>query len=377
MAREQNGRTAADNVDWACGKIAPTMWDLCDAFGDEESCERALIDLKWPDGFACPHCGCTEYVRVGGRREFRCRGCNWQFSATSGTILAHTKLPLTKWFRAIWTAVMEPNASSAQAIARECGVSDVTGLAMLRRIRTAMGFAMALCKVGGDWVEVDGAHVSCGNDGSRRKRPGRGKTDAPALVAVSSDRCVIRATSDSNGTTLEEFASAHVSRNHEVRCDDHGSNVSMVGGWDVRISKSACDGDSEASLPVVHHVISNLKSWLCGTFHGVTVERLQEYCDHFSWNYSHRRGDPFADILSELVRWPNQPLRMIRGCRVAMPKNKPPKEPGKQHNYLIRKRWEDQQEKAKRDVERPYFAPLVDDIGAELVALLNEGFAVC
>jgi hypothetical protein len=68
---------------------------------------------------------------------------------------------------------------------------------------------------------------------------------------------------------------------------------------------------------------------------------------------------------------------MIRGCRVAMPKNKPPKEPGKQHNYLIRKRWEDQQEKAKRDVERPYFAPLVDDIGAELVALLNEGVAVC
>ena len=378
MAREQRGRTAAQNLAWQEGKAAPTMWDLATKFGREEDCELALIELRFPGGFVCPECGHTEYCRVGGRREYRCRACNWQFSATSGTMLAHTKLPLTKWFRAIWLATTKPGSASAQAIARECGVSDVTGLSMLRRIRTSMGMAMALCKVGGDYVEADGAHVACGNSGLAARRPGSGKTDAPVLVAASSDACVIRATSDSNGTTMEEFASAHISRNHEVRCDEHGANLQLLGGWDVRARKSACDGDSEESLPTVHHIISNFKSWLAGTFHGVSVERLQEYADCFSFAYSHRRGDAFSDLLFELVRWPHQRLSEIRGCRAAMPAHEPPSEPGRSHNKKLREMWRRKQREMEQEAARDQ-APEqpADDVPEELVAMLDEAFGGC
>ena len=33
--------------------------------------------------------------------------------------------------------------------------------------------------------------------------------------------------------------------------------------------------DEAASPPVAHHLISNLKSFVLGTFHGATKERLQ------------------------------------------------------------------------------------------------------
>ena len=183
-------------------------------------------------------------------------------------------------------------------------------------------------------------------------RPGSGKTDAPVLVAVSASSCVIRATSDSTQGTLEEFASAHVSRNHEVRCDGHGANLALLGGWpNVVARKSAGDGDSEDSLPTVHHIISNFKAMLAGTHHGVSVGRLQEYYDQFSWRYSHRLGDALLDLLRELVRWPHVRLRTIKRCRKTMRRHPKTEEPGKRHNEYVRRRHKADIEALEKRVE--------------------------
>jgi transposase-like protein len=170
-------RTAAQN---APRGIAGNMAELIGRFGTEEACEAHMVALRWPDGFECPRCGCRSYARVAGRREFRCGGCSWQFSATSGTLLAHTRLPLTKWFRAAFMVCSDARGASAQAVARECGVSDLTAHAMLRRLRSAMGWAMRLCVVEGAWVEADAASVPCASSPARVYAPGR----APVMVAV-------------------------------------------------------------------------------------------------------------------------------------------------------------------------------------------------
>ena len=48
------------------------------------------------------------------------------------------------------------------------------------------------------------------------------------------------------------------------------------------------EGDEDARLPVVHHVISNFKAHVRGTYHGITQDRLQSYADEFCWRYNHR-----------------------------------------------------------------------------------------
>jgi len=119
-------------------------------------------------------------------------------------------------------------------------------------------------------------------------------------------------------------------------------------------------------------VISNYKSWLCGTFHGVSVDRLQEYSDNFSFNYSHRRGDPFADLLFELVRWPHVSLSEIKGCHVAMPRHEDKSEPGKEHNKWLRRKLRESKERAEAAPERP--RDVAEDIPADLAAALDAAF---
>ena len=54
-------------------------------FRSEEACREYLLELRWPDGFRCPRCGCRESSPVR-TVLLRCRECRHQTSVTAGTI---------------------------------------------------------------------------------------------------------------------------------------------------------------------------------------------------------------------------------------------------------------------------------------------------
>jgi hypothetical protein len=53
-------------------------------------------------------------------------------------------------------------------------------------------------------------------------------------------------------------------------------------------------------LPIVHVLFSNLKSWLNGTFHGVSAQHLSRYARE--WNYRFNRRHRIADLAGFLLR---------------------------------------------------------------------------
>ena len=58
------------------------------------------------------------------------------------------------------------------------------------------------------------------------------------------------------------------------------------------------------SLPWAHTVASNLKTWLRGTFHGVSPKHLPRYVDEFSYRFDRcwREGELFAFVLRRVTR---------------------------------------------------------------------------
>ena len=70
-------------------------------FGTDEDCLDYLEWLRWPGGFACPHCGnAGGWQLADGRIE--CGDCSRRTSVTAGTIFDRTRTPLTVWFHACW-----------------------------------------------------------------------------------------------------------------------------------------------------------------------------------------------------------------------------------------------------------------------------------
>ena len=67
-------------------------------FGDEAACAQYLAAARWPDGFVCPGCGGGKAWRLETKAwTYECADCGRQTSVTAGTIMHHSKLPLTAW----------------------------------------------------------------------------------------------------------------------------------------------------------------------------------------------------------------------------------------------------------------------------------------
>ena len=67
-------------------------------FGDEAACAQYLAAARWPDGFVCPGCGGRKAWRLQTKAwTYECADCGRQTSVTAGTIMHHSKLPLTLW----------------------------------------------------------------------------------------------------------------------------------------------------------------------------------------------------------------------------------------------------------------------------------------
>src|ERR1700730_612010 len=70
----------------------------------EEEARATFEHIRWPNGPICPHCGSTIAAKLHGKAHriglYKCNGCEAQFTATIGTILEDSHLPIRTWLMA-------------------------------------------------------------------------------------------------------------------------------------------------------------------------------------------------------------------------------------------------------------------------------------
>ncbi len=107
-------------------------------FATEEACRDYMFEVRFPNGFVCPKCGCREYSYLRTRHTCQCKSCRRQTSVTAGTVMHRTHLPLTVWFWAIYLCATDKRGISAKALARQLELSYESAWYLLVRIRKAM-----------------------------------------------------------------------------------------------------------------------------------------------------------------------------------------------------------------------------------------------
>jgi hypothetical protein len=269
------------------------------AFPDEAACEHYLTEALYPNGYVCPRCGNESYGKVKGRRTIiQCNRCSHHASLTAGTVMQGSHISLRKWFLAIFLVTHDKRGYSAMHLAHELKVTRKSAGYLLQRLRSVM----ALKAIGGnlsDWVELDGAYI--GSKGSVR---GRGTKKVSFIVAAEKKEgggVCMRAAEGLKGGGYKEFARWHICPTSRIATDAFlgiRSGLAQFSGLEA----APFDGDDgERSLPTAHHIISNFKAHISGTYHGVRKEHLQGYMDEFSYRYNNRRNiDVFHVLVSDV-----------------------------------------------------------------------------
>ncbi len=109
-------------------------------YGDEAHCEAALENSRWPQGFQCPKCMTKDHSSYQRERVkvFQCRTCRTQTTLTEGTIFHSTKLPLTKWFQAMYFLSQTKNNVSILELRRLAGLSYPAAWRMKHKLMQVM-----------------------------------------------------------------------------------------------------------------------------------------------------------------------------------------------------------------------------------------------
>ena len=138
----------------------------CDHFSTQQACLEELKRHRWPNGFVCPRCGHDQAYVLSRHTLHQCSQCKHQTSVTAGTLFENTKLPLPKWFAAIYLMSADKGGVSATRLAQMIGVTWRSAQLMLRKLRQAMGDRDQAYLLRG-LIEIDDAFVGGKRSGKR------------------------------------------------------------------------------------------------------------------------------------------------------------------------------------------------------------------
>lgn len=260
-------------------------------YSDERSCLFHLAELRWPEGYRCCQCNHESYYFIEGYRRFECRSCGEQTSVTAGSLFHATKLPLVKWFTAIYFVSVDKGGISASRLAKYIDVHWTTARNMLKRIRRCMADRDGQYLLSG-LIELDDALVGGKTTGGKRGRGAEGKT--AILVACEHDAQHQKAgflkmtvVEHVNSEAVKDFSDNAIESGQDLRTDGSPTLKTLEGTHRVE-SLVIPPQETHKWLPWVHIAIANLKRFLLGTFHGVSGAHLQEYLDEFCYRFNRR-----------------------------------------------------------------------------------------
>lgn len=278
---------------------------FCDKYRDEAACINALADLKWPDGFTCDKCqGKKAYHLASRPRLFECAACGHQHSITAGTVFHKTRTPLRKWFIAGYLIAHDKRGVSALYISRELAIRYDTAWLMCHKIRHALTESSTDFLLD-DYVEVDEAFY-----GGRKQKGNRGRAQNSdkALIVCAVEK-VSTAGTKNKGINKQGFIAggARIAVLPKATAEQIGgfirSNIKpkttilsdgfkSYTGLDEYKHYPVVQGDGAnagVNMPIVHKLFSNIKVWLNGTYHGVSIKHLPRYLREWSYRFN-RRG---------------------------------------------------------------------------------------
>jgi len=110
------------------------LFDLLAAFPDETSCIMHLETVRWAKGVESPYDPQSKTYRYGDGK-YMCSNTGKYFNVKTNTIFHATKIPLQKWFMAIYLVTNHKKGISSCQLARDINITQKSAWFMLQKIR--------------------------------------------------------------------------------------------------------------------------------------------------------------------------------------------------------------------------------------------------
>jgi transposase-like protein len=270
---------------------------LAQQFSDEDKAQELFESWRWPGGKPiCPHCKHDESYKVTSKPEtkrkvrrglYYCAACRTPFTATVGTVMEGSHIPISKWMMAFFLICSSKKSISAHQLHRMLKLTYKSAWFMAHRIRFVFGDDGT--KLSGV-VEVDETFV--GGKGDLKTKFSR---KIPVVVLLErGGKAKTRVVSNVSQHNLGKVLAECVDKSATVNTDNHDAYKPALKEYkrhDV-VNHSAeeyhrrnPDG-TISTTNTAESFFSLLKRGVVGAWHHVSREHLPKYADEFAFRFS-------------------------------------------------------------------------------------------
>ena len=288
-------------------------------YGTEAQCRDALMRMRWPGAFRCPHCGHAGHCQLRGRPVLQCNRCKRQVSLTAGTLFARTHLPLRIWFLAIYLLTQHKNGISALSLRRQLGVNANTAWLVKHKLMQAMIERDDTKPLAGI-VQLDDAYWGGERHGGSTGRGSPGKTPFVAAVQITAQGFPMAMRMDVvpgfRKTALAQWAQRHLAPGTAVVSDGLNCFPGVTAADCTHVPLVTGGGSASVAHPMfqwVNTVLGNVKNALHGTYHALKPKYLQRYLSEFCYRFNRRfkLQDLIPRLIHAAAHTPPLPYRLL------------------------------------------------------------------
>jgi hypothetical protein len=273
-----------------------TLAEVMKFYEREDNCRDIIEKNRWPDGnIICPKCSGGKCYRMGDMKHYKCRDkkCGTRFSVIKGTVFEGTKLPLAKWFTAMYLVMAHKKGVSSHQIARNLGIGQKAAWFLLCRIREIMrskSFEMLDNIVEVDETYVGGKWENMSKDKRAKVRAEGKDTKTPVMGLIERDGKA--RLSVIGKLTFKDLVRQNVEPDAMIVTDSHSGYTGLAfefAGHAVVNHSQQQFKDGIFNTNSVEGAFSHFKRMLIGTYHSVSPKHLHRYCSEFEHRWNTRK----------------------------------------------------------------------------------------
>jgi transposase-like protein len=282
-----------------------TLAEFVEYFQEEETCRQHFTTIRFRNGEYCPHCGHTTIYTFSGGKRYRCAGCKQDFTIKTGTVFGESKLPIKKWFIAIYLLSTTSKGISSVQLAKHVGVTQKTAWFMDHRIRKAMkqNKGQLFGRIEADETFIGGLSKNMHKKKRGAAIKGTGGAGKTAVFGMKSRDGEVRAqvVPSVGMVDLHKAIKENVATGSTLYTDQW---VSYRGLWEFKhgvinhSQKEYVRGDCHTNG--IESFWALFKRGYHGIYHQMSKKHLQRYVDEFTFRLN-RRTESMQTIFSDLV----------------------------------------------------------------------------